>query len=238
MSDIHANMAALDAVMDNAGRMGGFDRCWVLGDTVGYGPQPNECLERVAALEAVAVAGNHEAAAVGRIPLSDFNAFAAAAAMWTADQLTERSIRYINSLPLVVSDEDFTLVHGSPRDPVWEYMVSTGQARASLQHFSTTGCVTGHTHVPAVMLLNSENGEMVSPMPGAVVPLDSERFYVNPGSVGQPRDSDPRAAYAIIDTARGTAEFRRVPYDIAATQSLMAKAGLPGPLISRLERGR
>ena len=237
LSDIHANLAALDACLADAERAGRADRVWVLGDTVGYGPRPVECLLRIRGLDALAVAGNHELAATDRLPLSQFNAHAAAAAQWTAGQLTPDAAGYVTSLPLRATEGEFTLVHGTPRDPVWEYMLSVSQGVASLPYLETPGCAFGHTHVPTVMQFRGAEGGIRQVTAGEAVQLREERWFVNPGSAGQPRDGDPRAAYALLETDERTVTYRRVEYDVAVTQRLMEEAGLPRPLIERLSYG-
>lgn len=239
LSDIHANLTALEAVLGDALNHGVDSGAWVTGDIVGYGPDPNECTEAVAAEGQKVVAGNHDLAAVGRIGTEEFNPYAAAAATWTSKQLDEKARSYLAGLPTREENAPFTLVHGSPRDPVWEYLLTVEAAYANLDHFSTPGCVVGHSHLQFFFAV-SERGVPPAPTPvNEPVELPAaDRFFVNPGSIGQPRDGDPRAAYAILDWERGTVTFRRVPYDIASTQGRMMDAGLPRPLVERLSFGR
>ena len=208
-----------------------------MGDTVGYGPRPNECLEMVRQRATAAVAGNHELAALGSLDVSQFNYAAAAAAVWTSSQLTGASRDFAANLPLRVNKDGHTIVHGSPRDPVWEYLTTPMQAVANLESFDTPGCTFGHTHVPMLMQVDGGRVYVTPPAAGQTVPIDAERWYVNPGSVGQPRDGDSRAAWAVLDTGRMTVTFHRTPYDVSATQALMEEAGLPSWLISRLSLG-
>lgn len=237
LSDIHANLAALETVMLDAESRSAMDRVWSLGDAVGYGPHPNECLARLRGLDALAVAGNHELAALGSLHLEQFNPHARAAAEWTASVLTAESRQYAESLPEKTVDGDFTLVHGSPRDPVWEYLDSAGVAAVNLPFLETPHCVNGHTHVPAVFPASGNDDEKVFPGHEQTVDLKAGRWFVNPGSVGQPRDGDPRASYAVLDDSAATVSFFRVEYPIGDTQSLMKKAGLPELLWQRLSRG-
>lgn len=238
VSDIHANLVALDAVIEDARRNGDFDSVWSLGDAVGYGPRPNECLDRLADLEAVTVAGNHELASTEQISVGDFNRFARAAAEWTSSVLTDSARRMVEQMPLNHVAGDFTLVHGSPSDPVWEYVTDHVIAYRNLGDFDTAVCLHGHTHVPAALGFD-ENNNPVEQGHGAgeTANIRAGHWFVNPGSVGQPRDGDPRAGYAFLDTESMQAQFFRVPYDIEQTQSQMAEAGLPDMLIQRLSFG-
>jgi diadenosine tetraphosphatase ApaH/serine/threonine PP2A family protein phosphatase len=239
VSDIHANLVALDAVLGHAGAIDGI---WNMGDCVGYGPQPRECIARMREAGAAWVAGNHERAATGAISTEDFNAQAAEAAKWTREQLRSDEIAFLNALPETSAQPDFTLVHGTLRWPIWEYLYDADAAlgHLALQH-TPFGCV-GHTHVPMVVTEDSaapEGCRLLKLSDGQVVELTGERRLVlNPGSVGQPRDGDPRASYGLYDTDAATFTLHRVGYDIAETQKLMAEAGLPLWLIQRLGVGR
>jgi predicted phosphodiesterase len=238
-SDIHANLAALDAVLRDAGAV---EAVWCLGDTVGYGPQPRECISRLRQLGALWVAGNHERAATGAIGTSEFNPDAAAAAEWTKGLLAETDAAFLDALPEVATEGQFTLVHGSLRDPIWEYLYSE---EAALAHFGiqeTPHGLVGHTHVPLVAIEDRtalEGCQLFRLRDGETVDLeDGPRTIINPGSVGQPRDGDNRAAYAVYDSDAATVTLRRVEYEINATQTLMMDAGLPRWLIDRLAQGR
>lgn len=239
ISDIHANLAALEAVLEDAGH---FDAVWCLGDLVGYGPDPNECVARIEELDATTVVGNHDCAALGRLSLEQFNQDARTANAWTREQLTSESRAYLESLPKRVETGDYTLVHGSPREPTWEYILDVERARVNFQHYETRICLVGHTHVPGAFIQDVESdryGVVVSPYPGSM-PLDEPnlRLIINPGSVGQPRDGDPRASYAILDTEAQNWEQRRVDYLIEETQEHMRAKNLSHRLIKRLELGR
>lgn len=234
VSDIHANLVALEAVLRDAGEV---DAIWCLGDSVGYGPQPNEVLERLA--HASCVLGNHDAAAAGLISVDDFNPYAAEAARWTAARLVYGLASQIKDLPETrVEEEDFTLVHGSLRHPIWEYLVTAESALAHLELQTTPFGLAGHTHLPLRVQETAVGPRFALLEDGQVVELASTRLILNPGSVGQPRDGDPRASYALLDTKAATFTLKRVQYDIAATQALMAGAGLPERLIQRLAVGR
>lgn len=236
VTDIHANLDAFDAVLRDAGA---FDAIWSLGDIVGYGPQPNECIDRLLEYDHVAIAGNHDWGALGKLDLAEFNVDARQANLWTRERLTPRSWSFLDALPEVLVVEGVTLAHGSPRHPIWEYLIYTSVACQSFSHFDTGLCLVGHTHVPAIFVgPGSEDGcRAAQPLVGTPVELGEERYIVNPGGVGQPRDGDPRAAYLVLDTDRGTIEHRRVPYDIAATQKKMRAVELPPRIIARLEYG-
>lgn len=235
VSDIHSNLAAFSAVLEDAGE---FDTVWCLGDVVGYGPQPNECIERLLSLPHICTVGNHDLAAIGRIDTSLFNSDAQVAAEWTARQLTVRHRAFLESLPEKHVADRFTLVHGSPRYPVWEYVTSCSIAASNLDLLATPYCFVGHSHMPAVFYRGRPQGpcSMVVPSAGDVVVLHGQAI-LNPGGVGQPRDGDPRASYALLQLPEGELEFRRVEYDIARTQDLMGKAHLPSRLSSRLSIG-
>jgi len=243
ISDVHANLAALEAVLRHAEAAGPIDAVWCLGDTVGYGPQPSECVARLREAGATAVAGNHDRAATGKMGVEDFNADAATAALWTRDHLEEDTAAYLDALPEVARpSEEFTLVHGTLRWPLWEYLYSYEAARAHLERQETPFSLVGHTHVPMLGAEGAEfehGCEMYYLEDGQSVPLpDDRKIVLNPGGVGQPRDGDPRAAYALYDTDARTVTVHRVEYDIAATQALMEAAGLPRRLIDRLSVGR
>jgi predicted phosphodiesterase len=236
LSDIHANLEALEAVLAHAAP---FDRVWFLGDAVGYGPDPNACVERLAALAPeVWLAGNHDWAALGRLDLSTFNPDPRLAAEWTAAQLTP-SVRERLAAAEPRLDRparDLTFVHASPRHPLWEYILDAGTARENFAHFDTGLCLFGHTHVP-VVYEEAVDGVLRRPCElDRPMTSDELRWLVNPGSVGQPRDGDPRASYLTISNG-GALTFQRVAYEIPAVQAKILAAGLPPRLAARLEVG-
>jgi predicted phosphodiesterase len=239
LSDIHANLAALEAV---ASDLPPIDQVWVLGDIVGYGPQPNEVITTLQAMGARSVLGNHDGAAIGTVDASQFNPDARAAIEWTATVVDANSRAYIAALPEVRTDGELTAVHGSPRDPIWEYITGPQIAAANMAHFDTRLCVFGHTHLPVVFRSVEGAVEPIVGLPGETVALRADRALVNPGSVGQPRDGLPDAAYAILDIGAGASddrvEFRRVRYDVDRTQREMVRLGLPPRLAERLSYGR
>lgn len=242
LSDIHANLAALEAVLLQASGGGKIDALWCLGDTVGYGPQPEECIRILREMDAVWVAGNHERAATGAISVDEFNGDAAAAAVWTMDRLSAVNGKILDALPEVLTPDGCTLVHGTLRWPIWEYLTSQETAVGHLQRQETSLGFVGHTHVPMAAVLahgREDECDMYRLKEGAVL-CDPEqgKMVVNPGSVGQPRDGDPRASYIVYDTGEGTITLNRAEYEINATQRLMMEAGLPRWLIERLSAGR
>lgn len=235
LSDIHSNAYALEAVLDGIGPV---DQLWVLGDIVGYGPHPDQVVERLRAEGAIAVQGNHDAAALGRIPTSTFNDGARAAVEWTARTMTAATRDWLAVLPDKRIEADFTLVHGSPRDPLWEYLYSIPVARPNLGAFTTPYCLVGHTHHP--LTFRDDRGQ-VEPLPagdGERLRLDERRCILNPGSVGQPRDGDPRASAMLLDTDAAEVVWRRFDYAIARSQQAIRELPLPGSLADRLEVGR
>jgi len=234
LSDIHGNLPALEAVLQ---ALAPFDAVWHLGDVVGYGPQPNEVIARLAREDAIGVCGNHEAAALGRIDTAWFNEDARAAIEWTAARLEPAARDWLAALPERRQEGDFTLVHGSPRDPTWEYLASVPVARASFAALTTPHAFVGHTHDPRVFREEDGLVETLGPGDGSELELDHRRVLLNPGSVGQPRDGDPRAAAMTFDTERRLVAWQRVSYPIAATQALMRQAGLPRRLVDRLDYG-
>jgi predicted phosphodiesterase len=238
LADVHANLVALDAVLADAGQRGEISELWVLGDLIGYGPRPNECIERIREFEHKAVAGNHEHAAVGKITTEEFNPYAAAAAEWTAETLTKESREYIEALPELIQLDEFTMVHGTIRDPIWEYLITHEAVVEQLARQTTTYSLIGHTHIPTIVQEEESGAPMMRLPDGAVVPLNQQRLILNPGSAGQPRDGDSRACYAFVDMEERTFSHVRVEYDIRETQRQMKGEGLPQYLIERLAKGR
>ncbi len=238
IADIHANLAAFTAVLEDIKRGGEVAEVWCLGDIVGYGPDPHQCIELLRQYNHVCVAGNHDWAAVDKIDTTNFNPDAATSCRWTAQQLSPKDIEYLNGLPLVIQKGDFTLVHGSPRDPIWEYLLSVSNARGNFTFFQSQFCLVGHSHVPLVFKYDETDACSFSQFSTNIkLALGESRLIINPGGVGQPRDGDPRASYAIYDDEARTVRLYRVPYDIDATQNKMVKQGLPIRLATRLSSG-
>jgi diadenosine tetraphosphatase ApaH/serine/threonine PP2A family protein phosphatase len=236
ISDIHANLNALETVITAAGAV---DAAWCLGDLVGYGPDPNECIDRVKSLpNLLCTIGNHDAAALNQIDPDTFNPEARNAILWTRKELTDNSWNFLRNLPDKIEVDSVTLTHGSPRHPVWEYLLDTRTATANFEYFNTPLCFVGHTHLPVIYSMHDDNhlARLSIPDPGQKLIL-SGRAIVNPGSVGQPRDRDPRASFAIYEPVTRTWEYLRVSYDVAAVQSRMHSLGLPDRHIHRLAAG-
>lgn len=236
ISDIHANRTALEAVLENAGE---WDAVWCLGDLVGYGPEPNRCLEIIRDLPGlVCLRGNHDSAVSGLTSVGQFNYSAQQVLHWTRKKLTDENRTYLASLPTRKTTGDVTLAHGSPRRPTWEYIMDTSTARKNFAHFDTDYCLVGHSHFPVLYIQREGSSQVESaPLGGHEERRLIKRSIVNPGSVGQPRDQDPRASYAIYHPDSKLWQQRRVAYDIRAVQDKMAEAGLPGEYIRRLELG-
>ena len=240
ISDIHANLTAFEAVLRDAGALGrDYDFVWCLGDIVGYGPDPNDCIDLLRSMPHLCLAGNHDWAALGRLDIRTFNIDARKAAAWTQNELTPENRAYMEALPVTFVLGEFTLAHGSPREPVWEYILDPLIAALNLPHYQTPYCLVGHTHTPITYRATGDQGECepIAPIYNESIPLNGVRQIINPGSVGQPRDSDSRAAYAILDTEEVTLEFRRVSYDIESVQERMNQAEMPERLVMRLAHG-
>lgn len=234
LSDIHSNLVALEAVLAH---MRVVDAIWHLGDVVGYGPQPDAVVARLVEVGALGVRGNHDAAAVGGREIDDFNPEAKAAMVWTRDRIGSDTKAWLASLPVRREEGDVTLVHGSPRDPTWEYVTSTAIARACFAAMTSRHGLHGHTHVPVAFLQGPRRMDVVDAGDGSAVGFDGRRAFLNPGSVGQPRDGDPRASYLVLDPEAGAATWHRVAYDHASVAADMRAAGLPERLAARLRHG-
>ncbi len=242
LSDIHANLTALDAALDAT--KGRWQQAVCLGDLVGYGPDPNEVVERVRSINAVTIRGNHDKAVSGVANADDFNPLARSVTLWTRDQLLPANIEYLEQLPkgpLVV--DGFSIVHGAIHDED-EYVFAPAQAVEDLIDMTIPVAFFGHTHMQGGFQLHDDQVATLSlrPVGGnyfstlAIEPRTN--YLLNPGSVGQPRDGDPRSAFAIADLENRSVEFWRVPYDIEGVQRRMTQAGLPEPLVLRLSFGR
>jgi predicted phosphodiesterase len=237
LSDVHANLTALEAVLNDAGPV---DEVWCLGDVVGYGPDPNECIERLRELPSLTcLMGNHDFAAIGDLALETFNADARRSLLWQREQLTDENKAFLRACRQQLEVRgDVSLAHGSPRDPIWEYILNTIVARINLEFFETAWCFVGHSHYQAVFQYNPESDDLT-----IEIPPHGERYgligraILNPGSVGQPRDRDPRAAYAMYYPETHLWEPRRVEYDIRSVQKRIVEAGLPLRHAERLSGG-
>ena len=244
LSDIHANLIALEAVLAEVDALGP-DAVWCLGDTVGYGPEPQACAELIAVVADQCLAGNHDLAVTGQLSLHEFNSVATEAAIWQREHIRPEIVEWLSELPGRQEAEEVTLAHGSPRDPVWEYITVEEIAGANSDHFQTQLCLVGHSH-QAVGWRFREGGwwgwgrVQKTQMPtGEALSLgDEDRWILNPGSVGQPRDGDPRASFALLDLEANTWTWHRLEYDIDAVAHAIDAAGLPEFLGRRLYLGR
>lgn len=236
ISDIHSNLTALNAVLNDAQP---FDRVWCLGDVIGYGPDPNKCIERIRALpKLICVKGNHDAAILGEINTNTFNFDARASLEWLETRLLLVNRHWLESLPERNAIENVTFVHGSPRNPIWEYVMDVGVAGANRDAFDTKICLLGHSHVPGVFLMGGgDNFEVHHYEMIPNEPFTIKKVMINPGSVGQPRDYDPRASYIIYDDETDLWTHHRVPYNIPEVQERILAEGLPERHAYRLEVG-
>jgi predicted phosphodiesterase len=258
LSDIHGNLEAFEAVLKDIDKLGGVDQYWCLGDVTDYGPDPHQCLELVRRLNPLLVLGNHDAAVAGKLDFEkEFSTEFLPVTHWTVSHLSSEDKAYLAGLPLSIQTADFTLVHGSPRDPIFEYLLNREDAAQNLPYFKTIYCLVGHTHVSAChrfepgsgsvppLALDAQkrsfkNGRSFSGLKSQSetrISLASERLIVNPGSVGKKRDGDSRAAYACYDSQKGEIEFRKVKYDLAITQNKIREYGLPEWLAVDLGKG-
>jgi predicted phosphodiesterase len=234
ISDVHANLEALDRVLEETGREG-IDTILFLGDIVGYGPDPNTCLELIKERAEIIIAGNHDRAAVDLADARYFNPYAKAAIAWTYEVLSDDNRRFISGLPLIQEvHDDILLVHATPREPEkWHYLMTTGDALLNFECFRNKICFIGHSHIPVIIELTAP-GKIVYHSDHVNI-SEGSKYIVNAGSVGQPRDGNPDAAYAVLHD--NTIEIKRVSYDIVSTKKKMQDAGLPRFLIERLSRG-
>jgi len=237
MSDIHANYHALAAVLAEV-TADQPDEVWCLGDVVGYGPEPNRCCKLVSEHATLCLSGNHDLAVLGVLSVSDFNGDAAAAVQWTQAALDEDARAFLTPLVPAATRNGAALFHGSPLDPVWDYVLSEDGARASMETVSEPLVMVGHSHV--ALRISYHDGALAGGLAhrGDEVDLEVSRWLLNPGSVGQPRGGDPRAAWLTIDFDAGRAEFRRTEYPIELTQREFRAAGLPDSLAARLGLGQ
>jgi predicted phosphodiesterase len=237
LSDIHSNIQALEAVMAAADREG-VDELWCLGDIVGYGADPVACVDIVRSRFAIALCGNHDLAAIGSIPTDVFTQGAAVATRWTHEQLQPEQKTWLAGLEAEGQQAGASLYHGSPRDPVWEYVLSSLAAEMCFDEAKRPLILVGHSHV--ALAFSRRPGEPATGetrRAGTVLDLRGAEWILNPGSVGQPRDNDPRAAWLLLDLSEGTAEYRREDYDIQGAQDAIRSAGLPESLADRLRLG-
>jgi diadenosine tetraphosphatase ApaH/serine/threonine PP2A family protein phosphatase len=241
LSDVHSNQPALEAVLEAVAEAG-VEETWCLGDVVGYGAQPDACADLVERHCDLCLAGNHDLAALGTLDISSFSEAAAAAVEWTRENASAATFEFLRGLEPAGSRAGVGLFHASPRDPIWEYVLATDQAEAGMDLQRERVGLIGHSHVslffsrPDGARPGDTSGAQAGD--GALLGLESGEWLLNPGSVGQPRDGDPRAAWMELDTEEWTARFHRVPYDVATAAETILTAGLPSQLAERLESGR
>lgn len=236
ISDVHSNLTALEAVIQSAGAV---DAVWCLGDLVGYGPDPNECIDTLRQLPGfICVKGNHDSAVSGNKNIEQFNDEAGSAILLTRQMVTPENMEYLRNLPETLITAKFTLAHGSPRNPVWEYIIDSHSALANMEFIETPYALVGHSHLPIMFTRDhhTDRPRRSYLIPGKQIVMNSNGIF-NPGSVGQPRDNDPRASYGIIDYEAMTWEIFRAEYDIRAVQNRIFKAGLPIKQAMRLAEG-
>jgi predicted phosphodiesterase len=236
ISDVHSNLTALEAVIQNAGDV---DAVWCMGDLVGYGPDPNECVERIRSLPGlICVKGNHDNAVCDLGVVDQFNEDAGTAIMLTREKLTKVNLDYLSKLPESVQFEPFTLSHGSPRNPIWEYIMDSFTAMVNFASMSTASAIVGHSHIPLMFAMDMTSGKVSRSLTKPKGPVNLKpRVILNPGSVGQPRDNDSRASYAILDNIKLTWENFRVEYDIVSVQQRILTLGFPARQALRLADG-
>lgn len=236
VSDIHSNLHALNAVLAAIDEDLP-DELWCLGDLVGYGPRPNECCAAIAERADVCLVGNHDLAVRGTIDLAEFGGEAGVAAKWTREVLDPDAQELLDQLEPKGTAHGVALYHGSARDPVWEYVLSDEAAFVTIALANAPLVLVGHSHVALQIVMSGEDVSGSAAPAGTELQLGGVQALLNPGSVGQPRDSDPRAAYLLLDLDAQRASFRRVEYDVKRTQQEMRDAGLPEVLAARLELG-
>jgi len=237
LSDVHANLTALNAVLADAEP---YDRVWCLGDVVGYGPDPNECIKKIQSLPMLrCIKGNHDAAILGEIDVRAFNYEARASLEWLFGELDPDNKHWLEGLDERLEFDDITMAHGSPRNPIWEYVMDVHIAYENMKAFETKICLVGHTHVPCLFKQEGEKRDLTHlylMKPGEPFSID-QKCIVNPGSVGQPRDHNPKASYMIYDDESDQWVYYRVAYDIESVQKRILAAGLPQRHASRLSEG-
>jgi diadenosine tetraphosphatase ApaH/serine/threonine PP2A family protein phosphatase len=237
LSDVHSNLEALTAVLEDAKKQN-IDDYVCVGDIVGYCANPNECIDIIRDLSRNSIAGNHDFGVCSLTDITFFNDFAKRAIEWTKKVIKVDHLSFLKSLPLSCEIEDLLFVHSSPSSPdTWNYVLSMYDAKREFDFFSNQICFIGHSHQPVTFSVNSKN-ELGSSIENMIEISKNKRYIINAGSVGQPRDGNPKASYCIYDSKEGTVSFKRIPYDIESTQEKIIKAGLPLFLAKRLERGR
>ena len=237
LTDIHSNLPALEAVLE-ATQEAGLEKRWCLGDVVGYGAQPDDCAALTAEHCELSLVGNHDLAVTGEIDTEVFSASAAAAVEWTRENCKQETMDFLKGLKPESTDKEVGLYHASPRDPVWEYVLATDQARECMEVQSGRVSLIGHSHVALYFTDAGADGDGGQAPEGHEIDLSQSRWLLNPGSVGQPRDGDPRAAWLELDTDEWKATYHRVEYDIGSAADAIREAGLPDLLAERLSVGQ
>lgn len=236
-SDVHANLEALEACILDF-RAENLDKLFFIGDAVGYGPSPDKCVELINEIAEVKLMGNHDYAALGLMETDYFNQYAAESMGWTKNYISEKTIEIMSDFELKYVIDDTLLIHSSPREPEsWHYILDMEDAEENFDFFTQKICLVGHTHRPYIVS-KSESGDAILSKETEEIIKDEYRYLINIGSVGQPRDGDPRSCYLIYDTEKKLARLKRVSYDVKGTQKTMAEVGLPEYLIDRLAVGR
>lgn len=237
LSDIHGNLEALQSVLQHL-EQESVEKIICLGDIVGYGPNPNECIEIIKEKAEVILAGNHDHAPIGKVDVSYFNQYAKRAIEWTKRELKAEFRAFLSDLPLSYAFDVILFVHATPEHPEeWDYIFYIDDAIRNFEAFDEQICFIGHSHFPVIFIKSNHSNYQISRETQLIV-KGNERYLINIGSVGQPRDMDPRAAYAVFDTATQMYRLNRVQYDIITTQKKMKEAGLPDFLIARLQVGQ
>ncbi len=238
VSDIHANKQAFEAVLEAIDKSDA-EELWCLGDLVGYGADPNFCVETADRFAAICLAGNHDLGVCGEISTQEFTRGAALAADWTRETLTDRNFSYLRALKPLDTEQEVGLYHASPRDPIWEYVLSALQAELCMDVQTHKVCLVGHSHVPlSFWRLRGDIAKGETKTAGDEVDISSGEWLLNPGSVGQPRDGDPRAAWLFLDLDSGMARWERTEYDIGKASAAIRAARLPDSLADRLQYGQ
>jgi len=240
LSDIHSNLEALTTCLDYLQKEK-IQKYIYVGDIVGYGPNPNECIEEIKKLSPLIVIGNHDAACCGQKDIICFNNYAQQAIVWTIKNLSDSNRDYLSGLPKTLIEENFLVVHGSPRDPIDEYILTELEFKENLSFFVQPICFIGHSHIPFVFSFNVITSEvnLILPQNGDIIKISPDRRYIiNVGSVGQPRDDNPKSCCVVYDTEKGEIRYIRLSYNITETQNKMRKVKLPEFLIQRLSVGR
>ncbi len=237
ISDIHSNLEALEQVLAQLTLV---DNKVCLGDMVGYGPNPNQCIHRIRSLNIPSVAGNHDKAVTGEMELTWFNPNARDAVNWTKKEISQENLEYLIKLPLILEEDDFYMVHGGLRSPLEEYITSVSDAIPTFEKMKKPLCFVGHSHVPLAVAMKKDgnyDGWVLTDKQEVLVD-NYKKVIINVGGVGQPRDGDARASFGIYDTGTRIFTLRRIEYDFAKVQAKMREVGLPLPLIERLQYGR